>query len=317
MASKRLFVIDADAGVDDAMAIMMVLARPDIRVLGITSVNGNASIDRTTENICRILEECGAADSIPVYSGAARPLVSPLSHSLFFHGDDGLGGISSFYPPLRSKVAEQEHAVNALVRLSREFDGQITLLAVGPLTNLALASRMDPGFSRRLKNVVIMGGNIEGRGNASPAAEFNFHGDPEAAHVVLKEFSDVKPTLVTMESCGKELLGEDWWDELRGKNTKKAKFLKDFSQFSFDFVKREGIPMLPYDQAAAAVAISPDTVIRDQAEVRAEIELHGTLTRGAMVCDWKNLSAKAPNIIVALRYNIPVLKDMLMEAVLK
>ncbi|XP_065831068.1 inosine-uridine preferring nucleoside hydrolase-like [Oscarella lobularis] len=320
--NKRLFVIDCDAGTDDAMAIMMVLARPDIHLLAITCVCGNAPIDDVVANVGCVLEQCGVADTIPVYSGASRPLVRRPYYALYYHGDDGLGGVRrERYSPVRWTGAKRENAVDALLRLTRQFDKQITLLALGPLTNLALACRIDPSIVSRLKEVVIMGGNMECRGTASAATEFNFHVDPEAAHIVLEEY--VRPTIITIESCSKEPRFEDeWWDEILNKETRKAAFVKDFTRHSFDWLSVKKWSMEPYDQAAAGVAISAETIVRDQAVLRAGVELHGTLTGGTMICDWKGQFEKENDglmggtIILPLSYNNDKLKDMLIESVM-
>jgi purine nucleosidase len=165
-------VIDTDPGVDDAHAIMTAFAHPGARVKAITTVAGNVPLERTTANACTILDVL--EQDVPVYAGCDRPLVGQPPDASYFHGADGLG--DSGYPPSRRGVADR-HAVNALIRQANESPGELTLVAIGPLTNVALATRLDPTLPQKYQRLVVMGGAIRCVGNITTAAEFNAYAD--------------------------------------------------------------------------------------------------------------------------------------------
>jgi purine nucleosidase len=180
--SKRKIVIDTDPGVDDALAIFFALASPELEIVGLTTVFGNAAVEITTRNALRLLEIAGH-DRIPVARGAAAPIAGtypgPVPH---VHGADGMGDCGD-RPPSIQVIAKP--AAEFLCATVAATPGEITILAIGPLTNLALALRLWPDIASRVERVVLMGGNALGPGNATPAAEANILNDPEAADIVL------------------------------------------------------------------------------------------------------------------------------------
>src|SRR5688572_2720979 len=175
----RTFLIDTDTASDDAVALIMALRAPDVRVAAITIVAGNVPLAQATRNALNTAELCGS--SVPVFPGAARPLLREPSHAEWFHGRDGLGDQN--YPPPR-RAAESTHAVDAIVGTVRANEG-LTLVTIGPLTNVALALSRDPDIAGKIARCVIMGGNPCCEGNVTPAAEYNIWCDPEAARIVL------------------------------------------------------------------------------------------------------------------------------------
>lgn len=176
-------IIDTDPGVDDAMAIAFACADPDIELMGLTTVFGNVSVKRATRNALALLERFGEP-GIPVAEGAGIPLEQePLPHPDFVHGKDGLGNIDL---PASSKRAEDSDAADFIIQQANRFPGEITLVAVGPLTNVAIAVSRDPGLPEKLKALVVMGGTLDEPGNVSPVAEANFLGDPHAADRVFE-----------------------------------------------------------------------------------------------------------------------------------
>lgn len=163
--SEKLLLLDVDCGVDDASAIVLALSKyHPSKLLAITCVNGNTGVDQIVKNVGYVLEGCNR-DDIPVYAGASLPLLGECVRAPVYHGFDGLGDMKERIdnPQWINKVLRKEHAVNAMINLVNQYQKQISLVAVGPLTNLALAQRMDPTFPSKLKDLTIMGGNYQGR----------------------------------------------------------------------------------------------------------------------------------------------------------
>jgi purine nucleosidase len=174
-------IIDTDPGVDDAMAIFFALRSPELDVIGLTTVFGNVHTDLATFNALRLLEIAGRTD-IPVARGSDNPLTRPFKGPVpFVHGDDGQGNVH-LPPPTTKRISGS--AAKFIIDQARQYPGEITLVAIGPLTNLALALRTDQNIQHQVKEVVLMGGNALVPGNATPAAEANIHNDPEAADLV-------------------------------------------------------------------------------------------------------------------------------------
>lgn len=180
MAKK--VIIDTDPGVDDAMAIFFALQSPELDVIGLTTIFGNVHTTLATTNALRLLEIAGRTD-IPVVKGADNPLAVPYAGPVpYVHGDDGQGNI--FLPPPTAQAVPNKTAAEFIIEQVMAAPGEITLVPLGPLTNIALALRLEPRIAEHVREVVLMGGNALGPGNATPAAEANIHNDPEAADVV-------------------------------------------------------------------------------------------------------------------------------------
>ena len=177
-------VVDTDPGVDDALALMLAFAHPGATVEAVTVVAGNVGLERTVANACTVLDVLNASPAeTPVFRGCDRSLLGDRVAATS-HGTDGLG--DCHFPP-SGRPVETEHASLALVRLASESPGEITLVALGPLTNLALAISLDPDLPRKYRRLVVMGGAVRATGNMnSPSTEFNFYSDPEAAAIVLE-----------------------------------------------------------------------------------------------------------------------------------
>lgn len=190
-------IIDTDPGIDDAIAILLALsAKEELEVLALTTVNGNVDVEKTTQNAFKILKIAGCED-IPVYKGNAKPLMRENDHCEEYHGDDGLGNLNL---EASSREPEEETATDFLIRKVREEKGEITLVLIGPLTNIAEAVQKDPEFVNNVKELVIMGG-AENGGNMGPHSEFNFWTDPEAAKIVFNAgFKNV--TMVGLDATG-------------------------------------------------------------------------------------------------------------------
>ena len=207
-------IIDCDPGIDDALALLLAAGSPEFDLLAVTTVTGNRPVDITTANARRILDLAGR-ETVPVYAGCARPLGDAQARCNLVHGEDGLGGIE--LPA--SRDASSGHAADLIARTLMESSPRtVTLVAVGPLTNLALAEIKTPGVLRRAHSLVIMGGAAFCLGNITPAAEFNFYADPLAAHKVLSAGADVK--LFGLDVTSKAVMSPEWIASLGAPGTR-------------------------------------------------------------------------------------------------
>jgi len=197
-------IIDTDPGIDDALALFVAAGSPELQLLGVTTVAGNRPVEITSTNACRLLDLAGC-DAVPVFAGCARPIASCEARTNLVHGADGLGGIA--LDTRRGPV--DEHATAFLARTLREQpEGTVVLVAVAPLTNLAMVEILHPGLLRRARQVNIMGGAAFCPGNITPNAEFNFYADPIAAHVVLS--SGARIHLFGLDVTSSAVMSESW-----------------------------------------------------------------------------------------------------------
>ncbi len=281
--TKRKFIFDSDGGVDDAQALIMLVANgmvPDL----ITSVFGNVGRDQATTNLLAVCAQLGV--SIPVHRGADRPLTQPIIDAKYVHGDDGLGGAPR---PAKQDEPASDDAVGVLVRTFEEAAAKgekVDILMIGPLTNLALALRLSPSIVDGIGTLTIMGGNVYGRGNTTPAAEFNVYADPEAAHVVLT--AGVETVVVPWEPCTTHYMDGPRVDELFAGIGPGV--MRDFSKALADHARntrlRYGSPdqFLYVDPLAAAIVLDP-SMITKSIVASSSVELSPGLTRGMTLVD--------------------------------
>ncbi|XP_046841471.1 inosine-uridine preferring nucleoside hydrolase-like [Xenia sp. Carnegie-2017] len=314
---KEKVIIDTDCGVDDAQAIVIALSKQfsdTIDVIGITCCSGNVSVNQVTINVLKVLTVLGRLD-IPVYKGCEKPLIPVDLDASHFHGEDGLGDASDIPEPDPSMV-QSESAVNFLTRISQEKPGKITLLGIGPLTNIALACRLQPNFGKCFKKLVIMGGNYQGIGNTALCAEFNFHFDPEAALVVLSELT-CPIIMITLEFGENNLFSHQFLEGCYTYGTARSNFLNKITERSRQLhVDGEyGLPtdVIFFDELAAAVVVSPSIVISSE-HVFATVELQGKHTRGQMVIDWRNVLKKRKNVSIIKEINVEMFKVIFQRA---
>jgi purine nucleosidase len=302
-------VIDTDPGVDDAHAIMMAFAHPEAQIEAITTVAGGASLERATANTCTILDVL--EQDVPVYAGCGRALLTHTPDASFVMGKDGLG--DSGYPPSKRKVAD-EHAVHALVRLANASPGELTLITIGPLTNLALATRLDPMLPQKYRRLIVMGGSIHGVGNITPAAEFNVYADPEAAAIVFDAWPGL--TLISWETTMDHCLTGEQVDTLMAMDSPRAEFFRRISrgyiEFDYQFLGRQLLP--EPDALAVAVALEPDIVRKVEAHY-VQIELAGYHTRGQTTVDWYDQTGHEPNVNLVLEMDSERLWELMQAAV--
>jgi purine nucleosidase len=285
----RTFLIDTDTASDDAVAIIMALCTPDVRVIGLTIVAGNVGVEQAARNALYTTEICGA--DTPVFVGAAAPLTRPHQDAFWFHGRDGLSDRG--YPAPKRKP-EAEHAVDALIRLIHAEPG-LTLVTLGPLTNVALALARDPSIAAKVGRCVIMGGNPCCEGNVTPAAEYNIWVDPEAARMTFR--SGLPIEMVGWQvSRGDSVMTEAEIADVRALGTKKAEFAIDCNARAREayFIQTGETGLSLADPTAMAVALDRDCGT-SWSRHRVEIECASELTRGMTVVDRLNVAHDANN----------------------
>ncbi|XP_046577445.1 LOW QUALITY PROTEIN: probable uridine nucleosidase 2 [Haliotis rubra] len=315
-SSKRKFIIDTDAGIDDAQAILMCLAASDVEVVAITAVAGNTSATQVVKNLLRLLKAAGRPD-IPIYRGCEDMLLGwQKPDDCNYHGKDGFGDVPDPVPPNPDQV-QAKHGVQALVDITKQYPGEITLVALGPLTNISMAIRMDKQFGSRLKDCFIMGGNYRAEGNITASGEFNFYSDPEAAYIVLNSLG-CPITLTCWELCLDCFFPWSFFpwevhEELRSFTSVKCELLKTLEHAIVTQCKEEGRKYEVADEMAMACALNDDVITKSD-DVYATVELHGNMTRGQMVVDWRKVLARKPNVRLVLEMNKPILKTMLLKA---
>ncbi|MEO7431528.1 MAG: nucleoside hydrolase [Dokdonella sp.] len=285
-------LIDTDPGVDDALAILM--AHASANVVALTIAAGNVGLAHTVGNALNLIDRVGA--ETPVFAGCSVPLVFPADDAGFVHGADGFGDTGGL--PSR-RTASAEHAAMAIVRLAKERPGELTLVALAPLTNIALALRLDHALPTRIKRLVVMGGAVNGRGNTHRApAEFNIGFDPESAHIVFSEWPAFD--LVDWEACMRHAIGFARFDDLLGSGDARARFYTAISRKAHAFsLSHERSGMILADALAMAVALDPAIVTRSERH-HVAIEMSGHLTRGATVVDWDNRLGQRANANIVL-----------------
>ena len=293
MTQKML--IDTDTASDDAVALVLALTDPRVDVVAITVVAGNVSVDQGVDNAIYTRGLCGS--QAPVHRGAGQPLERSLVTAQNVHGADGMGDIGL---PLGGVAADGGDAVDVIVELAHRHAGELTLVALGPLTNLALALRQDPGIATLFDRVVIMGGTSDHSGNITPAAEFNIYVDPEAAAVVFE--SGMPITMVGWDvSRSDATMSRVEMDEVAAAGDLGrfcAEIQVQLFAFCRDVTKIDGVD-LP-DPVTMAIAIEPDLASQSEMAYVA-VETTGTLTRGMTVVDKLSLLGRAPNARVVTR----------------
>lgn len=327
--------LDVDTGVDDALALIYLLASPDSDVVGIASTSGNVAVQQVCENNLGLLELCARTD-IPVSKGSEETLSGPLCPPSRVHGPRGMGYAE--LPPANGRLTGYDSAT-AWVRAARRFPGELIGVATGPLTNLALALRAEPALPTLLRRLVIMGGSYDHRGNTTAVAEWNISVDPEAAHEVLTAWSvkgaepqrlpilcglnltrtvELTPEILARlaGAAGSTTTVMSVHDE-RGTRSNAAnpviRVIEDATRFYLEGYYDNGHGYLAHmhDPLAAAVALDPELIVTRPATV--EVELTGTLTRGMTVTDWSG--RREPNAHIGLSVDQAVFFDRYIERV--
>ncbi|BDA41404.1 Pyrimidine-specific ribonucleoside hydrolase RihA [Coccomyxa sp. Obi] len=294
--------IDCDAGVDDAQGLLLALAAPNVDLIGISTVHGNVGVAKVVRNVARILKVADRLD-VPFYLGSDEPLLGQPIDAAFFHGQDGLGDVPDVEPALASICHEPLQGIAALklIEAAREHTGELVIAAIGPLTNLALACKLDLSFPGRIKALYVMGG-AERAGNVTPASEFNFHCDPEAAHLVLKKFP--RTVLLSWEGTIAHAIPWETFNPWIQKDTARSRFIAAISAASIAYEHKRGLTgWIACDPLAVAVAIRPE-LIEEAEELYCAVELHGSLTRGMSTFDWNKTLGREPNVALVRKVNL-------------
>jgi purine nucleosidase len=288
----RKIIIDTDPGQDDAVAILLALASPDdVDVLGIVAVAGNVSLAQNARNALKVVELSGRTD-VPVYAGCERPMRRHLVTAEHVHGDTGLDGPDLPVPAIK---LQQQHGVDYLVDMLLAHDpGTITLCALGPLTNIAMALVKAPQIAARIKEIVMMGGAYFEVGNITPTAEFNIYVDPEAADVVMR--SGIPIVMVPLDVTHMILTTHERLERIDAIGNRSGKAVAQMLAFSerFDLQKygSKGAPL--HDPCVIAYLIKPD--LFEGRHINVTIETASELTMGMTVADYWGVTGRARNV---------------------
>jgi purine nucleosidase len=293
MGDARKIIIDTDPGQDDAVAIMLALASPELEVVGITAVAGNVPLSLTEKNARKICELAGRPD-VKVFAGASRPLVRRLVTAEHVHGKTGLDGPELPDPTM---PLQDRHAVDFIIEtVMSEPEGTITLCPIGPLTNIALALVREPRIAGRIREIVLMGGGYFEQGNVTPSAEFNIYVDPQAAQVVYS--SGIPIVMMPLDVTHKALTTRKRVEAFRAMGTPvgtaTAELLDFFERFDEQKYGSDGGPL--HDPCVIAYLIKPELFSGRHCNV--EIEAASELTMGATVVDWWGVTERPKNALV-------------------
>ncbi|KAL2509214.1 Uridine nucleosidase 1 [Forsythia ovata] len=315
---REKIIIDTDPGIDDSLAILMAFQSQDLEILGLTTIFGNVSTEDATRNALLLCEIAGYPD-VPVAEGSAEALMRGKPQIAdIFHGSDGLGNI--FLPPPKSQKI-QKTASEFLVDKVSEYPGEVSILALGPLTNLALAVRRDSSFARKVKRVVILGGAFFALGNVNPAAEANIYGDPEAADIVFTSGANID--VVGINITTQVMLTDADLDELLQSKGRHTEFICNMCKFYRDWhVKSEGVHgIFLHDPVSFVALVRPDLFTHKKGVVRVETQgicvghtlMDQGLKRWNSSNPWSDLSpvsvAWTVNVVEVLNY----IKKLLMK----
>jgi len=290
----KTILIDTDPGIDDALAILLAAASSDVHLEGLTVVHGNCPMKQGVINALSILELIGASH-IPVAAGLSRPLVKKSLFAEETHGPQGLG-YATLDPPFSEPI--DMHAVDFLINTVLSKPGEISIVAIGPLTNIALALRMEPDFQDAVREVIIMGGAIRHQGNTTPLAEYNTYADPHAAHIVFH--SGMPITLVPLDVTYQCLLTANNVSSLLKIGSPIAEFIDQATRYYMEFhdsyQSMQGCVI--NDPLALALTFTPE--LCDYQELYVDVDLSGGVSMGNTFADFYHLEGNQPNMRVAL-----------------
>jgi inosine-uridine nucleoside N-ribohydrolase len=302
-------ILDTDPGIDDALAFILLKAMPEVALQAITVTHGNTSVEKCTTNALKLVELLGM-QNIPVAMGADQPLVKALSVAEETHGNTGLGHAILPQPTIRTI---DQNAANLIIEIVNANPGEITILCIGPVTNLALALLKDPSLRKKIKNVLSMAGTIHYPGNATPSSEYNVFCDPESFDILLRSGIDL--TIVPLDVTYQCLFTKEHVARLKGARADIETFIDRSTAFYMEFhAEYQGIQGCAInDPLAAAILIKPELVtFRDY---YVDIELHGEFTTAKLSADHFSATGNQPNAKVAMEVNVEGFMDFFIERV--
>jgi purine nucleosidase len=301
------WIIDTDAGVDDAIGIALPFIPnrySNFHLSAITTVAGNVSLDKVNINVGAVLDMLES--DVPFFAGCDRPLIAPHEHAEDFHGSDGLGDAGLSHT---DRTPESEHAALAIIRLSKQHAGDFGIVALGPLTNIALAVNLDPTLPQRVSKLIVMGAAWQARGNQSSAAEFNFYVDPESVRVVFDRFNDV--IVLPWEVSIDQTMPYDRFFAMGEGTSKRAQFMKAMSGIAQLWRERLKLPGEPLpDPLAVAIALD-EGVIAAEKKARLKIDIGQDVGRALSSMDYKH---PQPNTRMVTAVNTELAWRMIKEA---
>ncbi|NIZ10574.1 nucleoside hydrolase [Pseudooceanicola sp. HF7] len=306
-------ILDVDTGIDDAMALLYALGRPGIELAAVTCTYGNIDVGAATRNTLQVLEAAGRPD-IPVAAGAkrslTRPFVAPAEH---IHGSNGIGEVEM---PLPKATAQEIWGPDLIIEMVRATPGEITLVPVGPMTNVAQALMKAPDIAEKLQGIVVMGGSLAHPGVPgipSPMADANFYNDPEAARILLQ--SGARITLVGMDVTMKTRLSAARMADIAKRGGTAAGYVMEAARFYLAAYERQypGIDWCAlHDPLAVAVAEDPSIVTCEALQI--DVECAGEITRGQVIPDRRRTGEQVPNALVATEVDAPRFEELFTEA---
>ena len=304
---KIKIIIDCDPGHDDAIAIMTAANHPSIDLLALTTVAGNQTLDKTTVNALHICEHLNL--NIPVYAGMSLPLVREQVVADNVHGESGLDG--PVFEPLHTQI-QPKHAVNYLIDTLLASDGDITLVPIGPLTNIATAMRMEPRILPKIQQIVLMGGAY-GTGNFTPSAEFNIFADPEAADIVFS--SGVKLTMMGLDLTNQTICTPDIIQRMESVGNKAGSLFADIMRFTLNSQKIAfGLEAGPVHDATCIAYLAAPELFTTQ-DMNVAVDINRGPCYGRTVCDTINCLKQPANCTVGTGIDLPKFWNLVAEAV--
>lgn len=307
---KRI-ILDSDTATDDAVAVLMAVTSPRLKVEAITITCGNVGFDQQTKNALYTLQIAGKNGQIPVFQGSARPMVREVhGNAKYVHGSDGMS--DSFFPDPQQKP-EKEHAVDAIVRLVEKYPNELTIVAIGPLTNVALALLKEPSIAKKIKALYFMGGFYKFYGNINPSATYNAWVDPEAARIVFQ--SGIPLTTVGFDvSVKSSVFTDDDYANVEKLGTKYSDFFMKINKVRRKYCKEhQKMNGSNHPDAITIAAVIDPTLVTQTVSRYVDVETRGELTLGALAIDELGVWGKPPNTTICVEADEAKFKKMVFD----